>query len=80
MKLLFYGRLADVLGREMEIDTPATCTIAQLRSQLVGEHCHARELFDDKRVRACVAGKIVDNEYLARDSDVVEFLPPVSGG
>lgn len=77
MKVLFYGRLADAFGPEVEIDAPAGWSIAQVRERLANEHSTA---LIGKRVLACVAGALVREDYVIGEGDQVEFLPPVSGG
>ena len=80
MKVLFYGRLADTLGPEVEIDAAPGCSIAQLRDRLISEHPGAEQPLRSKRALACVGDAIVRDNYVVQDSDRVEFLPPVSGG
>lgn len=74
MKVLFFGRLADSLGREAEVDMPATgCTVAELR----------RRLGDDVSspgIRACIDQAMVGEEERVLPHQEVAFLPPLSGG
>ncbi len=78
MKVLFYGALADALGREVEIGVPSGCSIADLRRRLGHEHPHAvNEL---ERSRAIIGATTVADDYRTARDDKVEFLPPVSGG
>ena len=80
MKIKLYGRLADVVGHELEIECPLSCSIGQLRRKLVNDFPDARGLLLDNEVRACVDNHIVGDDYLLSPADTVEFLPPVSGG
>jgi molybdopterin converting factor small subunit len=80
LKVLFYGRLADLVGRELEVDGPASCSIAELRQRLSANHPNAQQTLDDGRVRACVGNALVDDHFIVTASDSIEFLPPVSGG
>ena len=80
MKLLFYGRLADLLGRERHVDAASSSTIGQLRDRLITEHEHAKDELNGRRVRICVADALVGDDHVVHSDDTVEFLPPVSGG
>ena len=80
MKVLFYGRLAEAIAPELEIDAPAGCSVAELRGRLAAAHPEAEGSLRDRRARACVGNSLVDDTYLLRSGDSVEFLPPVSGG
>jgi molybdopterin converting factor small subunit len=80
LKVLFYGRLADFMGGELEVDGLASCSIAELRHRLVADHPNAQEALEDGRVRACVRGAVVDDQFMVTAAESVEFLPPVSGG
>lgn len=79
-KILFHGKLADVLGRDLEMEAPKGCSIGKLRAHIATEHPNAGEALRDSRVRACVGDSIVADSYLLAPGDEVEFLPPVSGG
>jgi molybdopterin converting factor small subunit len=80
LRILFYGRLADVIGREVQVDAAAGCSIAQLRRRLTADHPNADRTLQDGRIRACVDDAVVDDDYIVTATDKVEFLPPVSGG
>lgn len=80
MKVLFYGRLAETLGPELEIETPPGCSVAELRDRLVAEHPEAEQPLRSKRALACVGDALVRDTYVLKAADSVEFLPPVSGG
>ena len=80
MKVLFYGRLADVFGRELELAAPSDCSIAELRSQVAAKRPNAAEALQNMRVRACIGDSIVPEDRTVAPGDVVEFFPPVSGG
>ena len=38
MKVLFYGRLAETIGRDLDIDAAPGCSVAELRDRLIAEH------------------------------------------
>ena len=80
MKVVFYGRLADLIGPEVEVDAPSGCSVAELRDRLVASHPGAEQLLLSARSRACVGDAIVHDHHVVAASDRVEFLPPVSGG
>lgn len=72
-KIAFYGKLAELIGREVEIDLPAQgCTIAALRSRFDG--------LDRATVRAFVNDETAAEDHVVRPGDRVDFLPPLSGG
>ena len=79
MKVLFYGCLADAIGPELTVDASG-CSIAQLRDRLIAEHPTAQEALGSRRARACIRDAIVHDHHVLDRTDVVEFLPPVSGG
>lgn len=77
MKVLLYGRLTDAIGREVELD----CTghsVTALLEQLSARHPAAEVAL--QRSRAFVADRLVSQEYVLGAGDVLELLPPVSGG
>lgn len=80
MKIRFYGRLGEKLGREIDIDLPGGAnSVSQLRNILAERFPEAStELLE--RTRACVADTIVGEAYRLADSNTVEFFPPLSGG
>ncbi len=71
MRILFFGRLADGFGREVEVDAPAGSSIAEVRALLA---------LDDPAVRACVGDRLVSDAFIVAPGEAVEFWPPVSGG
>jgi molybdopterin converting factor small subunit len=80
VKILFYGRLADSFGPEMEFASDSACTVAELRDRLVAQNPGAAGALRSKRTRALVADTVVADDYLLDPVQAVEFLPPVSGG
>ena len=79
MQVHFYGRLAEIVGRDMEIDVGDDCSIAELREHLGAVNPHAAHLLGPQ-ARACVGDAFVNENYVVRPGDRVEFLPLVSGG
>jgi molybdopterin converting factor small subunit len=80
VKVAFYGRLAETVGTELDIDAPPGCSIEELRNMVIAEHPDADETLRNKRSRACVGDAIVHDSYVIDAAEKVEFLPPVSGG
>ena len=80
MKVLFYGRLAEAIGPELEIDAPPGCSVGQLRDRLVAEHPEAEQPLRSRRALACVGDSLVHDTYVLGADERIEFLPPVSGG
>lgn len=80
LKITFYGRLADLVGRELELMLEEPCTIARLRHRIAASFPAAAGLLEDRRVRACIRDELVPDDYRVRPADAVEFLAPVSGG
>jgi molybdopterin converting factor small subunit len=80
MKVLFYGRLAETIGPELEIEAPPGCSIAELRDRLIAEHPEAEHPLRSRRALALVGDALVNETYVLGAADRVEFLPPVSGG
>jgi molybdopterin converting factor small subunit len=80
IKILFYGKLANIIGRETEVPLDPPCTIAALRRLLVTMHPDAAESLSDRRVRALVGNEFVSDDHRVAPHDEVEFLSPVSGG
>ena len=80
MRVLFYGRLVEAIGPELQIDVPAGCCVAHIRERLAADFPGAASTLANKRALACIAGSFVRDDYLVTGNDVLEFLPPVSGG
>jgi molybdopterin converting factor small subunit len=80
MKILFYGRLAETIGPQLDIYARPGCSIAELRERLIAEHPRAQEPLRNHGTRACIGDKLVRDDYAVQPADRVEFLPPVSGG
>lgn len=81
MVIHFYGRIADRVGRSIELDVPdSVTTIAELR-QLIGTiYPAAANEIALPSLKACIGEEIVGDFRDIRQSDTVEFFPPLSGG
>jgi molybdopterin converting factor small subunit len=80
VKVLFYGRLAEAIGAELEIGASPGSLVGDVRNRLAAEYPHAADVLRSRRARTCVADKLVHDDYRLADGDTLEFLPPVSGG
>jgi sulfur-carrier protein len=81
MKILFFGRLAESLGREVDLDVPdAGCTIAELRRRLAGAVPEAAGQLSRPGVRACIDRVIVPESARVLPHHEIAFVPPLSGG
>ena len=77
MKILFFGRLGETIGREIHFDLPAGgCTVAELRSALAERH----GALAAASVRACIDHEIAPETALVLPSQEIAFIPPLSGG
>ena len=77
MRIRFYGRLADAIAPEIELATGG-CSISDLRARIASDYPAVEATLG--RSRACVGDSIAGDEQRVSDADLVEFLPPVSGG
>jgi molybdopterin converting factor small subunit len=80
VKVLFYGRLAEAIGPELQVGASPGCSVAELRDRLVTEHPEIGDVLRSRRARTCVGDRLVHDDYRLAASDTLEFLPPVSGG
>lgn len=80
MKVLFYGRLAEALGAELDVGVDAGSSVAQLRDRLAADHPYVEDVLRSRRTRACVGDTLVPDDYRIVATDTLEFLPPLSGG
>jgi molybdopterin converting factor small subunit len=77
VKVRFYGRLADVIGREIELDV-APCTAGDLRRRLAERHPAASDIL--RRSRAIAGDVVIGDDQLVPDDSEIELLPQVCGG
>lgn len=82
MRLLYFGRLAEVAGsRRGEVEVPdAIATVADLRDWIGKEQPELGAALTSPTVRT-----VIDDAYAADDHPLagvteVAFIPPVSGG
>jgi molybdopterin converting factor small subunit len=80
MKVTFYGKLAEMIGRELDFAIETPCPVARLRGAIAHAYPDAASALADGRVRACVGSSLVGDDHPLAATDEVEFLAPVSGG
>lgn len=80
MKILFYGRLADARGAELELPVDSACSIAELRERILANYGNVPPAIRSKGIRACVGDTVVGEDHMVGPDEQVEFFPPVSGG
>ena len=79
MKILFFGKLGDTIGREVELALPPdVATLGQLR-KLLAERYPQVDL-TSPRLRICLDDSVAGDDEVVRDENEVAFLPPLSGG
>jgi molybdopterin converting factor small subunit len=78
LRIRLYGKLADAIGRELELDAPDACSIGEVRRRLKSAYPDAAPAL--AAARAVVAGTMVGDSRPAASNDTIEFLPVVSGG
>lgn len=79
MRVLMFGRLADIAGwRERAIDGPTTT--GALRAHLADGDARLGEALGGVAVRAVVNQIVVVGDTPLGPDDEVAFMPPVSGG
>jgi sulfur-carrier protein len=80
MTIHLYGKLADALGRTVDLELANACSVAELRERLSREYPDAADLLGSGRLRACIDNAIVATSAILNPGETIEFLPPVSGG
>jgi molybdopterin synthase catalytic subunit len=75
----FFGAVREAVGaKELAVQVPEGCPVAELRSKLAATHPIFHEFGD--RLAVSVNYEIAALDTALRDGDEVAFLPPVSGG
>jgi len=79
-RILFFGRLAEQIGREREVDIPADgCTMGALRKQLI-EAPDLHILAPGGGMLASVDQQIVQDDAPVKPGQEIAFFSPLSGG
>lgn len=83
MKILFFGRLAERAGREVEVDLDLSeegCSVAELRQRLCAAFPDAADDLAKASNRACIDRTIAPESARVLPHQEVAFVPPLSGG
>lgn len=80
MKIFFYGKLADAVGKEIEIPANGVSSVGSLKRQLAVAYPAMAVPLQNGRVKALVGETFVGDDHPLAPEDEVEFLAPVSGG
>ena len=79
LRVLFFGRVADVIGRQVEIDLPeAGCSLADLRRRLAAEA--GAEILLKPGVRGSIDKRVAAEDAWVRPGAEVAFFSMFSGG
>ncbi|WP_114953286.1 MoaD/ThiS family protein [Sphingosinicella terrae] len=79
MRILFFGRLGETIGRELDLTPPPSVnTVGALRRLLAERHPDAD--LNGPRLRVCVDDSVAGDEDPIDDASEIAFLPPLSGG
>ncbi|HAQ34070.1 MAG: hypothetical protein CMF74_01350 [Maricaulis sp.] len=79
MKVLFFGRPADRLGRSRDIALPEDATVGGVRNALAKED-GAAALLLEPGIRASVDRQICDDRTPVTDASEIAFFSAFSGG
>jgi len=80
VRISFYGRLAEAIGREVELDAAEACAVGEVRARLAELFPHVSSDLVSPRVRACVGDRIVSDSFVVVPGDSIDILAPLSGG
>ena len=80
MKVVFYGRLAEEIGAELEVSVLPGSSVADVREMIAAEHPNVAWVLLSRRALSVVGERMVRDDYRLAAGDTLEFLPPVSGG
>ena len=80
MRISFYGRLAETIGRDIELDTDRAFAVSEVRARLAELFPHASNDLASPRVRACVGDSMVPDSFIVAPGESVDILAPLSGG
>lgn len=80
MKVLFYGRLAEAMGAELDIGTAPGCCVGDVRERLIAEHPDVERVLRNRRALTFIGDRLVRDDHRLLAGETLEFLPPVSGG
>lgn len=79
IKIVFYGPLADIMGRERMIND-FTGSVGALIDRLCEGNEDLKSAVSRARVKIAVNDRIVSPDAIVKSGDDVAVLPPFSGG
>ena len=80
MRVLLFGRLADLAGWRERSFEPAPASLLALKALIAAEDAALGVALDGPGVQAAVDKTIVRGEIVLTTGTEVAFLPPMSGG
>lgn len=80
VRIVFYGPLADIMGRERAVSMSAETTVRQMMESLCGEDAEFKAAIARARVQFAVNDVIGPADAPVKDGDEIAVLPPFSGG
>jgi len=80
VRVLLFGRLADVAGWRERVVDPAPATLGDLRALIEAEFPDLADALTAKGVQAAVNKAIVRGDVVLTAGAEVAFLPAMSGG
>jgi molybdopterin synthase sulfur carrier subunit len=80
MRVLLFGRLADLAGWRERRFEPPPASLAALRALIAAEDAALGAAIAGPGVRAAIDKAIVKGDVALESSAEVAFLPPMSGG
>lgn len=81
MKILFFGKLAESFGTELELDLPeAGMSVSDLRALLAASKPEGASQLGSQGARACIDKVMVTEGARIMPGHEVAFVPPLSGG
>lgn len=80
MRICFFGRLGDRIGRTLDFSVTQPCTVEELRAVISSRFPESRDDLASGSTRVCIADQVVPEDHMVEPDDEVDILPPVSGG
>lgn len=79
-KVLFFGSLTDLFGRERAVDLPAAGVSVSVLCDLIALSAAEAQALAAPGIRAAVDQEVAAPDALVRPGQEVAFFSPVSGG
>lgn len=80
MRVLFFGRLAEIAGGRERSAPDSVTSLGALIAHLTASDASLGEALSGKGVRAAVNKTIVTGDARLNAGDEIAFMPPLSGG